>query len=197
MKKGIEWLKKRELIANIKSLAREVSQEWPHNEMVGLCDVLREIDESEVLSQVLPVIPSYMAEYLELAKSDVSLMRVLEKANRREELLFLKWEKEYAWISANDETFARAWLDGYKVEEEPLYTARLKVITGQCIESYLRTQSSNTEDRLEMLEIGSKYGGKEFGYLSEFTEHELKVLDIWDSDQWVVEEVEESEVDFC
>ena len=45
---------KRELIANIKSLAREVSQEWPHEEMVKLPDVLKEIDqldEPEVLSQ--------------------------------------------------------------------------------------------------------------------------------------------------
>lgn len=47
-------VKKREMIANIKSLAREVSQEWPHEEMVELPDVLKEIDqldESEVLSQ--------------------------------------------------------------------------------------------------------------------------------------------------
>ena len=48
-----------------------------------------------------------------------------------------------------------------------------------------------------MLEIGSKYIYGDYRHLSEFTEHELKVLDIWDSDQWVVEEVEESEVDFC
>ena len=53
MKKDVEWLKKRELIANIKSLAREVSQEWPHQEMVELRDVLKEIDqleEPEILS---------------------------------------------------------------------------------------------------------------------------------------------------
>ena len=48
-------------------------------------------------------------------------MRVLEKASRRDEILFLKWEKEYAWISTNDETFARAWLDGYTVAEEQKY----------------------------------------------------------------------------
>ena len=65
------------------------------------------------------VIPQFVADYLDLAKSEVSLMRVLEIANRRDELP--KWEKEYDWISANDEKFARAWLDGYEVEKEKLY----------------------------------------------------------------------------
>ena len=52
-KEGTE-VKKQELIKNIKSLARETSQQWPHEEMVELPDVLREInqsDELEVLSQ--------------------------------------------------------------------------------------------------------------------------------------------------
>lgn len=75
--------------------------------------------------QELPVIPKYVAEYLEIAKSGVSLMRVLEIANRRDELP--KWEKEYDWISANDETFARAWLDGYEVEKEKLYYIKFSV----------------------------------------------------------------------
>ena len=95
------------------------------------------------------------------------------------------------WIVSNDETFARAWLNGYEVEEEPLYRARLKVITDEFIASYLCTQSSDTEDRLKALEIGSKYIHEDYRHLSEFTEDELKRLDIWDSEQWEIEEVEE------
>ena len=64
----------------------------------------------------MPVIPIFVADYLCRAKADVTLMRVLEIANTRNELP--KWKKEYDWISANDETFARAWLYGYKIEEE-------------------------------------------------------------------------------
>ena len=81
-------------------------------------------DKLEELSKELPVIPKYMAEYLEFAKSDVPLMRILEIASARVELS--KWEREYDWISANDETFARAWLDGYEVEDKALYNALLK-----------------------------------------------------------------------
>lgn len=89
------------------------------------------------------------------------------------------------------EKIARAWLDGYEVEEEPKYRARLKVITDEFIASYLRTQCSNVEDRLKALEIGSKYIHEDYRHLSEFTEDELKMLDIWDSDQWEIEELEE------
>ena len=71
-----------------------------------------------------PTIPKYVAEFLELVRSDVSLMLILEVASTRRERS--KWEKEYDWISENSETFARAWLSGYEVEEEPLYYALIK-----------------------------------------------------------------------
>ena len=47
-------MKKQELIKNIKSLARETSQNYPHEEMVELPDVLNainQLDEPEVLSE--------------------------------------------------------------------------------------------------------------------------------------------------
>ena len=62
------------------------------------------------------ILPEYVAEYLEFAKSDTTLMRVMELANTRNE--WEKWEKEYDWIEVNHEKFARAWLDGYEVEPE-------------------------------------------------------------------------------
>ena len=106
-----------------------LSQDWidensSYASFDGIAEEYIHVDDLKELlvpKQELPVIPSYVAEYLEFAKSDVSLMRVLEKASRRDEMLFLKWEKEYAWISTNDETFARAWLDGYTVAEEQKY----------------------------------------------------------------------------
>lgn len=95
------------------------------------------------------------------------------------------------WVARNIDKYASAWLNGFTVEEEPLYRARLKVITDEFIASYLRTQSSDAEDRLKALEIGSKYIHEDYRHLSEFTEDELKKLNIWDSEQWEVEEVEE------
>ena len=64
-------INKQELIKNIKFLARESSQQYPHEEMVELPDVLREInklDEPESLSHELPVIPQWVADGIESKK---------------------------------------------------------------------------------------------------------------------------------
>ena len=67
--------------------------------------------------QELPVIPKYVAKYLEFAKKEASLIQVMVTVSEG----WPTMKKEFDWISENDETFARAWLDGYEVKEEPLY----------------------------------------------------------------------------
>lgn len=37
------------------------------------------------------------------------------------------YEKHKDWFNRNEETFARAWLDGYEVEEEKRYTVKLTI----------------------------------------------------------------------
>lgn len=69
------------------------------------------------------MIPNFVAEYLNITKGDITLMRVLEIASIRSELP--GWKEVYDWVSENDEMFARAWLDGYKVVE-PKYFAKIK-----------------------------------------------------------------------
>ena len=65
------------------------------------------------------IIPQFVAVYLDFAKSNTTLMQVLELANTRNE--WEKWEKVYDWIEENHELFARAWLDGFTVEKEQKY----------------------------------------------------------------------------
>lgn len=143
-----------------------------------------------VPKQELPVIPSYVAEWIE---KYIEYGFDLYPALKRLESNQLNWEKIYKWYRENTHKFVNAYLTGkYEVEEEPLYRARLKVITDEFIASYLRTQSSIAEDRLKVLEIGSKFIHEDYRHLSEFTEDELKRLNIWDSEQWEVEEAEEN-----
>ena len=142
-----------------------------------------------VPKQELPVIPKFVAEVIEEHKErgyDVydSIDLIIETNGGGLPSIS-------NWVARNIDKYARAWLDGFTVEEEPLYRARLKVITNEFIASYLRTQSSDAEDRLKALEIGSKYIHEDYRHLSEFTEDELKRLNIWDSEQWEVEELEE------
>ena len=134
MKKDIEWLVKM-INEELDMLQQKlVSGKGTPNQNTfdegrgwALSHVLRMMyypDKLEELSKELPVLPKYVAEYLEFAKGDVPLMRILEIASTRDELS--KWRREYDWISANDESFARAWLDSYMVEDEPLYRALIK-----------------------------------------------------------------------
>lgn len=63
-----------------------------------------------------PIIPKYMAEYLEFAKNDVSLTEAMEFLNENGGWPPMK--KEYDWFIENQEKFMRAWLNGYTMEKE-------------------------------------------------------------------------------
>ncbi len=140
-----------------------------------------------------PVIPQFVADWYERHKDNLEkqlqgIAYNLDKYGEMPEVNDMD-----KWINETEcplQTLASLKF-GYDVEEEPLYRARLKVITDEFIASYLRTQSSDAEDRLKVLEIGSKYIHEDYRHLSEFTEDELKRLDVWGSEQWEVEELEE------
>ena len=179
-----------------------LSQEWIDEKAIhirGLGNIIEEetIKNLLVPKPELPVIPEFVAEWIEeVRKQDKTLIFAITHIYAKNEISESPNEEEkriFQWMesSDNEEVFARAWLNGFTVEEEPLYRARLKVITDEFIASYLCTQSSDAQDRLKALEIGSKYIHEDYRHLSEFTEDELKKLNIWDSEQWEVEEVEE------
>ena len=85
-----------------------------------------QLDEPEVLSQELPVIPKFVAEWIEEVKPDNSLRVAFEyiaqrkRDNHDDKLAF--WVEE-----GNSETFARAWLDSYTVEEEQKYILSINI----------------------------------------------------------------------
>ena len=69
------------------------------------------------------VVPKFVAEYMEIRKRDyevgglgAAIIKVSRPCN----------ETDLAsWMNNNTEVFARAWLDGYEVEEKPLYYVKL------------------------------------------------------------------------
>lgn len=75
-------------------------------------------------------VPAYVAEWIERNKSgDVQLIIILKyfgqwyEMNENENLN----DEICKWVIENSETFMRAWLDGYEVEEEPKW----KIINDQ------------------------------------------------------------------
>lgn len=87
------------------------------------------------------------------------------------------------WTLDNQDIFARAWLDGYEVEKEKMYTARLK-INGKERDSYINRVIESGEIYLSNL---TSIEGK---LQVHFTQTELKELYYWNNPAFEIEEVE-------
>lgn len=62
------------------------------------------------------VVPAFIDNYIRYAKAEgMSLFIAMDNAQN----------KESEWIITNEETFARAWLDGYEIEREQLFTVEI------------------------------------------------------------------------
>ncbi|MFI3619707.1 DUF1642 domain-containing protein [Enterococcus avium] len=73
-------------------------------------------------------VPAYVAEWIERNKSgDVQLIIILKyfgqwyEMNENENLN----DEICKWVIENSETFMRAWLDGYEIEEEPKWVVKV------------------------------------------------------------------------
>ena len=71
-----------------------------------------------------PVLPRFIADWLEVCKDNLALSlansmnNVVMRTNNQP-------DKTIHWLAKNSETFAKAWLFGYEVEKEKLYTVEL------------------------------------------------------------------------
>lgn len=73
-------------------------------------ELLSKYDDS--LPDNMAVIPKAVGEILRSAHGQDNLLGVLETAKNG-----YKVSETLAWIITNQDTFARAWLDGYQVED--------------------------------------------------------------------------------
>ena len=79
---------------------------------------LKQLDEPEKVK-----IPQFVAEYIEQKKDDdYHLLGAMIEIRSHKNKEIDEWFEE----DDNMELFARAWLDGYEVEEEPKYTVKFK-----------------------------------------------------------------------
>ncbi|WP_438831873.1 DUF1642 domain-containing protein [Streptococcus pluranimalium] len=77
-------------------------------------DIINQIDE-----QQKPVIQQFVADWIEKNKSDINtLYNAYTLRGQRKNDVSL-------WVNSNQDTFARAWLFGYEVEKEKLYTVEI------------------------------------------------------------------------
>lgn len=115
-------MNKQGLIEKLESLSIVKSGESTYDE--GFYDgVYASIESAKQLDEPQkPVVPKFVAEWIEYAKKKGDSLAISFKPWN---LYGVEYSKADRWIEDNQETFARAWLDGYVVEKEPLYRVKI------------------------------------------------------------------------
>ena len=145
----------------------------------------QQLKDADKIRQELnkPVVPQFVADWIEVCKENLTSSLYLAmtpsflKANNQGVELTI-------WIKKNEETFARAWLDGYTVEEKR-FLVRIKGVTNQT-----RTLKRN-------IDIETWYFGNPTNYKDINAHHTRKELEqagfgwIFDCPGIEIEEVEE------
>lgn len=109
-------MNKQELIERIKKLPFSYIWDEPYLNKEVVLEAVEQLDEPQKVT-----IPQFVADYIDISKFYVrTLHYALENSP----------EKVNLWLCENEinrqNTFARAWLDGYEVEKEPKYIVKLK-----------------------------------------------------------------------
>ncbi|MCO4480122.1 hypothetical protein Si129_00804 [Streptococcus infantarius subsp. infantarius] len=92
------------------------------NALTYALNVTNELDESEK-----PVVPQFVAEWLEVCKENLGFS-LSSAMSHYTSAMKAQPKKVQGWfnLKSNQETFAKAWLFGYEVKKEKLYTVSFK-----------------------------------------------------------------------
>lgn len=111
-----------------------------------------------------PVVPKFVAEWIEYAKKKGDSLAISFKPWN---LYGVEYSKADRWIEDNQETFARAWIDGYEVEKEPLYSV---IIAGEYL---VKEISCSNEVKL----VSTAYLPQYLAHHYQLTEKQIKAID--------------------
>lgn len=108
-------MNKKEMIESISHLPSDCSGPRPMIDKLTTLELIKLLDEPQKVT-----VPQYVADWIEKCKS--------EKRRLHEALTYTPFGVN-GWVSNpdNQETFARAWLDGYEAEEKR-YTVKIKAV---------------------------------------------------------------------
>lgn len=96
-------------------------------------ELIDQIDEPQKV-----VIPKFVAEYIEMCKqSGWHLVKALSRLDDDEKVGDWAYNKNDDLIPEKLDIFARAWLDGYEVKQDKLYTVEIPDPNSYCDYRYL------------------------------------------------------------
>lgn len=133
MKKDIEWLKK-EIGAEMMQLEPNRKERWSdvrYQTLRNVAQKIYQLDEPEVLSQELPVIPKYVADWIEAERGTMSNWKL--PSGFISDSKYKKDQRRYKWsqVEGNMDKFMSALINGYEVEKEKLYVVELSNSNGR------------------------------------------------------------------
>lgn len=166
----VKMVNKQEAIEKLESRAFDIEDT---DLVVGLSfakHTINQIDEPKK-----PVVPQFVADYIDSEQYSCStLSEALDNMDDEKRIL--------DWFYINPETFAKAWLYGYEIEKEKLYTARFKATN-----EYLYFD----EDYKELICFAAPKQIAESCRKYHFTKEKLIGYHVWDNPAFEVEEVKD------
>lgn len=149
-------------LESIKAIGNDAIAACYNESMNAGITLMKKIDEPQK-----PVVPKFVAEWIEYAKKKGDSLAISFKPWN---LYGVEYSKADRWIEDNQETFARAWIDGYEVEKEPLYTVTINLD----LKYHLVVDEGDGND--EIITTLTTTDGV-FGYRYFLTEKEIKSAD--------------------
>lgn len=178
-------MNKKELIERMEGYENLFGNKVEYIEIDAAIELISKLNEPQK-----PVIPQFVADWIKYCKfTNVNLQNALlvgdvyfyNYANQKD---FSKL-KEFLDTENNQETFTRAWLDGYTVEEEAKYKVEFKGISGNinCLNHNSKIQKWYLASNYETDIVRTKFTRKEL--------EEAGFGEVFNSPLFEVEEVEE------
>lgn len=169
-------MNKQEFIELIKSLKNIFGNKCEYIEIDAVIELASELDEPQKVA-----VPQFVSEYIEFKKTyDFHVYGAMREIEDHYDKRVPEW-----FYENNIETFVRAWLDGYEVEEEKRYLVKLKGIKSS--ECYLNCVGNAKNwivaDKTEHAHILTKHTRKEL--------EEAGFGEVFNSPLFEVEEVAE------
>ena len=133
----MSWkMNKQELIERIEAVPAHNTRTRPWIDKRVVLDLIRLLDEQQKVK-----VPQFVADWIDYFKKtgDWDLFQAMD---------YLFWKKEIReWLEDknNQETFARAWLDGYEVEKEKKY--KIALLNRNDGDLYLINQNADLADK--------------------------------------------------
>ena len=117
-------MNKQEAIEEIKKQSTQAYDDFAIMRDTAI-NIINQIDEPQK-----PVVPKFVAEWIEYCKSNkLTLLGAFDPVSEHGIVLADTFTgvkfKCIDWAKCNQETFSRAWLDGYEIEPEKLYTVEI------------------------------------------------------------------------